>query len=131
MNFEKFLHKKVQVEKEGYTYYYWYLINKKEKNGVHFHGAKQHDLETFFTEGFNFNNNQYGFVTHGIERHSTKPIYEGQKPLKNCDVTGEDCYCSGTSLYASENLGHIDPDNSDNFIWAELYYLYSEWFEKK
>jgi hypothetical protein len=130
MNFEKFIHKKVQVIKETHTFYYWYLINKKDRNGVHFHGAKYNDLEEYFKSPFN-NGNQYRFDTHGLEIHSCVPIYPNQKPLKNCEVTGGDCYCDGTSLTASEWLGDVNPDNSDDRIWADLYYFYASHFEEE
>lgn len=128
-DFNKFIYKKVQIIQENYTYYYWYLINKELRNGVHFHGVKRHDSEEYFK--LPFNNNQYGFETLGIESHSKEPLYEGHKPIPNCDVTGGDCYCDGTSLYASEKLGDINPDKCDERVWFELHYLYKNWHEGK
>lgn len=126
MNYEKFIYKKMQIQQEKQTYYYWYLINKENREGVHFHGAKIHDLSN---ELFTSYINEYGFKTYGIEQHSKTPLYPDQEPVKDCEVTCGDCYCSGTSLYASENLGDVNPDNCDPKVWMELEYLYKEWFE--
>lgn len=125
MNYEKFIYLKQQSFKDGYIFYYWYLIDKETREGVHFHGAKQLDLKEYSSC------NQYGFETYGIEKHSKEPVYEGQKPIKNCIVTCGDCYPDGTSLYASENLGHVNPDNCDPQVWSELEYLYKSWFENE
>lgn len=123
MNHEKFIYKKIQYIRECSVFYYWYLINKKTREGVHFHGCTHTD------ENLIFDCNYHGFMTHGLEMHSKKPLYEGQAPVDNCDVTGGDCYCDGTSLGARERLGHINPEDDDAFIWHELECFYQERFE--
>lgn len=47
-------------------------------------------------------------------------------------MTGGDCYCDGSSLQASERLGHIDPDSEDDeeYIWIVLRAYYYNWIEE-
>lgn len=125
---DKFIYKKTQVLRDSHTVYYWYLIHKTLRNGVHFHGVRTHDLDEYFKSSFC--DNKFGFNTSGIESHSKTQTYEGQTPIDYCEVTGGECFCDGTSLYASENLGHVNPDFCDEEVWFHLHKLYSNWHEK-
>ena len=122
---EEFIYQKRITETgNSAAFYEWYVINKKTREGVHFHGVVSRD------PGIYFDLNRYNFMTHGIEMHSKTPRYEGQKALPNCFVTGGDCYHDGTSLGARENLGHIDPTGRDDEqIYSELLYWYRSEFE--
>ena len=129
-DFEKFIYKKVCFEEPEVRFHLWYLIDKKTREGVHFHGQE-------YRENYNASdyrpwyNNQHRFSAHGIEMHKKTPVYEGQKPLENCDVTGGDCYCDGSSLQASEQLGHINPNKDDDYVWSVLHYYFGIWIEEK
>ena len=61
--------------------------------------------------------------------HSTKPAYDGQKYLEDCEVTCGKCYPDGTSLGATEDLGYVDPENKyhEEMIWLVLY----DWFRSR
>lgn len=123
-DFDKFTYKKVQVIQDKATYFFWYLINKDRREGVHFHGALYED-KTMCSLC-----NQHGFMTHGIEAHRKTPSYKEHKPVPNCDVTGGDCYCDGSSLQAEQHLGHIDPTGrDDDIIWNVLHEYYGHWIE--
>lgn len=115
---------KEQHFKGSDIYYYWYIADAK-RNGVHFHGVKSDKLSEFLSV------NRYSFGTYGIEVHSVKAMYEGQTPISNCRVTGGDCYCDGTSLYAEERLGHVNPDNCDAEVWGVLENFYDDKFRTK
>jgi len=130
MDHDKFLYEKKQILQDGVTTYMWYLINRDKRNGVHFHGRKKHDVGEYFRTPF-CNGNQFCFDASGIESHSKTPIYKDHKPIENCFVTGGDCYYDGTSLIATERLGHVDPDNCDAEVWCELEYLYKQWHEEQ
>ena len=123
MRHDKFIYKKVQILRDDVTYFYWYMINKKKRDGVHFHGVHHKDDEVYAKYAFEGNN--YNFTAHGIEIHSPTKMYDHQTPIKNCEVTQGDCYCDGTSLGAIEDLGHICPNGNDSFIWYTLsrYYI--------
>lgn len=129
MDYKKFIYRKVQIVQENLTAYYWYLINRETREGVHFHGHQYKDPKDSF---YVFGDNSHGFDAHGIERHKKTPDREGHTPVKDCDVTGGDCYCDGTSLAASERLGWINPDSSDDdAIYNVLEEYYFHWFERK
>lgn len=117
----EFKYWKEQHFKEGCVYYFWYIADQ-ERNGVHFHGVKSEKPDQF---GFA---NRHNFQTHGIEIHSKTPRYEEQKPIPDCHVTKGDCYCDGTSLYAEERLGHVNPDNCDDEVWHVLESFYRTHF---
>jgi hypothetical protein len=122
-NYEKFTYMKQVVETELCISYAWYLMDKhKARQGVHFHGVVYNRDKNL---GFQ---NKHGFMAHGIESHSQKPHSEYDTPLKNCIVTCGDCYCDGSSLQASERLGWINPDGSDDeAIWEVLHGYYDAW----
>lgn len=128
MDHEKFRYKKEKWFSKSSTNYAWYVIGAESKEGVHFHGVVYHDEE--YVSKFILGDNNFGFAAHGIEAHKTKPMYEGQNPIKNCQVTGGDCYCDGSSLQASERLGWINPEGSDDeTIYRVLEGYYRNWIE--
>lgn len=131
-DFKRFFYKKTVVEEGDTIWLAWYLIDRERREGVHFHGIQYKDSYKPVTYE-PWENNQYRFASHGIEKHSKTPLYEGQEPLKDCEVTGGDCYCDGTSLMARERLGHINPDskNDDDTIWMTLHYFFRAWFEEE
>lgn len=124
-NKDFYYRKQIEFNENGKRYY-WYLVHKQKREGVHFHG---------FVDNISFNTygvNKYGFMPWGIECHRKSPIYDGQTPIKECWVTKGDCFCDGSSLQAQEVLGHIDPENEmdDNFIWITLHDYYENWIDK-
>lgn len=133
-DFDDFIYKKVQTELEDRTYFYWYLIHRNSRNGAHFHGcqySENYDSSTCTPwEYSEHGTSQYRFASQGIEIHSTKPLYNGHKPLSSfCNVTQGDCYCDGTSLYADRELGFINPSGADDeIIWNVLHNYYSQQF---
>lgn len=126
MDHEKFIYYKTQIIGKDDISYSWYLIDKKRREGVHFHGG------TMVNDPVGISN-QYRFFAHGIECHKKTPHFEGHESIKgHCIVTGGDCFCDGSSLQASEQLGHINPDGSDDFlIWSVLHQYYGYWIEKE
>ena len=108
----------------GDVFYYWYIADS-ERNGVHFHGLRYERAREFLRV------NRYRFYTLGIGIHSKKAIYDGQTPISDCHVTGGNCYCDGTSLYAEERLGHVNPDNCDAEVWHVLENFYDDKFKAK
>jgi len=128
LNHEKFIYWKEQRIDSYCVTYGWFLADKKTREGVHFHCTKRHDQ----TKASFYSSNGYGCDCFGIERHSKSPIYEGQRPVKDCHVTGGDCYCDGTSLWAERDLGHICPDGKDDdSIWGVLHGYYYSWIEPR
>lgn len=132
MDYKNYIYKKVQILQEKQTYFYWYLIHNENRVGVHFHGCQYSEDYEYGEycpwDGFEGGRNKYRFSTRGIEIHDKKPIYENQKPLKNCEVTGGDCYCDGTSLMAERQLGFINPSGEDDvYIWNVLH----DWFDSR
>lgn len=127
-DFKRFFYKKTVVEEGDTIWRAWYLIDKQTREGVHFHGYQYKDS---YENGdyIPWRGNMYRFSPHGIEKHRTKPIYKGQEPLKNCNVTGGDCYCDGTSLQASREFGRINPEKEDDYIWETLRHYYRIWIE--
>lgn len=125
MNHEKFIYYKTQQVGPKEVQYAWFLIDKKTREGVHFHGY------TIADDRFNMAN-MFGFFAAGIESHRQKPNYEGHEPVKgNCIVTGGDCYCDGSSLQASERLGNVHPERDDATIWNVLHEYFGYWIEEK
>lgn len=126
MNYEKFIYFKCQGITAKSVTYQWYLIDKVTREGVHFHGTVTPDLGMAF-------NNTHGFMANGIECHRKKPNYEGHTPAPSyCIVTQGDCYCDGSSLQASERLGWVNPDGSDDVaIWNVLHEYFESWIENK
>lgn len=126
---ERFIYKKVQVESEVSKDFFWYLIARETREGVHFHGSQYKDKARF--DAFNYSNNRYSFAAYGIEMHSIKPRYERQKPIEYyCEVVGGEnkCYCDGSSLQASERLGWVNPEGSDDTaIWNTLHEYFDSW----
>lgn len=124
MNNKDFIYKKVQILEDNGTYYFWYLIHRETRTGVHFHGKKydNNDMGSM--------SNRHSFMPYGLEIHSKTPNYEGHTPIENCEVTGGDCYCDGSSLMASERLGFVNPDSEqdEKNIWFVLHDLYESWF---
>lgn len=53
-----------------------------------------------------------------IDYHSPVPLYPDQIPVHDCQYTGGDCYCDGTSLGASELFDKAVADPSE--IWKTL-----------
>lgn len=133
---DRFIYKKMQFLEKDVTGYFWYLIHKETRNGVHFHGQQYNENYEYgdFCPWDDFENgrNHYRFAAHGIELHSTKPMYKGHKKLEYpCDVTCGDCYCDGTSLMASRSLGFINPDGQhDIMIWNVLHDWYDNNFKE-
>jgi hypothetical protein len=127
MNHEKFIYHKTQTVGKIDTGYNWYLIDRKTREGVHFHGS-------VYLKGSMLGlANQYGFFAAGIECHKTKPHFEGHKPIPgHCIVTGGECYADGSSLQAEERLGDVNPDGSEDLrIWNVLHEYYGYWIEEK
>lgn len=129
-DYTKFHYKKVVLDYEDSVWFSWYLIDKETREGVHLHGYQYKDSYKV-GEYIPWENNMYRFSPHGIEMHRTKPVYEGQEPLKDCEVTGGDCFCDGTSLAAKRVFGHINPETEDDYIWMKLRYYYRIWIEEK
>ena len=119
-----FFYKKVQVLDKDGAYHLWYLINRKQRQGVHFHGRLYKEPSDYVKQ-----DNRYGFMAHGIESHNRQPVYDEQTPVEGCEVTGGKCYCDGSSLQASERLGYINPNREldDSYIWAVLHEYYESW----
>jgi hypothetical protein len=129
MDYAKFIYKKEQVVREKYTAHFWYLINSETREGVHFHGHQYKDPKDAFSF---YGENRHCFYAMGIEMHSKTPRHENHKALPNCQVTLGDCYCDGSSLSASERLGWINPDGSDDeHIWGVLHQFYGYWIEPR
>ena len=122
MDFENFTYKKEQWVKPNQIIFYWYLINIERREGVHFHGVLRED-DKYFT------GNKYHFAAYGIEAHYKKPLCDKHQPVKNCFVTGGDCYCTGSSLQADERLGYINPSSIEHErdIWHVLHEYYNIW----
>lgn len=130
-HYDKFLHKKEIIEEtEDRKHFAWYLINKRTREGVHFHGYQIISNEKRECCNPLIDLNIYDFCALGIEQHAKTPLHKGHTPLKNCPVTNGDCYCDGTSLSAQEQLGHIDPNDAsdEDYIWLTLYDFYEDWF---
>ena len=117
-----FTYKKVIFYYDESKWYGWYLIHKATRQGVHFHGRQWSDGE------YRRQENQFNFSCLGVEAHHLKPVYDGQKPIESCDVTGGDCYCDGTGM-AGERFSHIDPDSlkDDEYIFGRLHKFYEDW----
>jgi hypothetical protein len=126
---KNFIYKKVSFARDGLgTNYAWYLINKERREGVHFHGCK-YAVGTEVYDILARDCNKHNFSTYGIESHKKTKQHENQTPQENCDVTGGDCYCDGSSLQAREKLGFINPDSldDDRYIWNVLHDYYASW----
>lgn len=123
MNWEKFIYLKQQRIDVTGIFYAWYIIDRKTREGVHFHGYTMNEDKFSMC-------NKFGFFAAGIEMHKTKPHYEGHEPIKgHCMVTLGDCYCDGSSLQASERLGEIHPERDDLQIWNVLHEYFGHWIE--
>lgn len=98
------IEKKSTVHFENYKHYTWELTFPEKKSGVHAHGKKDKNGV---------------FVVFGFEIHSPKPLCDGQTSLPNCHITGGDCFHEGSSLYAIEKIGHINPDDplQDQYVF--------------
>lgn len=59
-----------------------------------------------------------------IDYHSPVPLYVDQTPQRDCEYTGGDCYCDGSSLESNTlfNKWLEDPE----YVWVEL----EEWLER-
>lgn len=123
MNLKDFYYQKRVAYREFEMDYEWYLIHKASKSGVHFHGHKYHDPAPHRSL---LGCNRYNFSTFGIERHA--PSGEGKPSHEQCWVTAGPCWHDGTSLGASERLGHINPDRDDDEVWAVLEDYHQSWF---
>jgi len=66
--------------------------------------------------------------TAGLDGHWKKPQYEGQSPVKNCVVTGGDCYCDGTSLTGDVFSALVT--EGDEAVWKILEDRYETWRPK-
>lgn len=126
MDYENFIYKKVKILQENRTYFYWYLIHKETRNGVHFHGCQYgqgYDCKgitpPWAMSEHGENRSRFttqGFTTQGIEVHSKEPRHTEYKPLENYEVA------------ADRDLGFINPDGSDDdYIWNTLH----DWFESQ
>ncbi len=128
MNHEKFIYHKTQTIGTVEIMYSWYLIEKKTREGVHFHGTlatKNNPISGLSLF------NKFNFMASGIECHRKKPNYEGHTPIKgHCIVTQGECYCDGSSLQASEQLGHINPATDDDSVWSVLHLYFGYWIEE-
>jgi len=127
---KNFIYKKMQFVEVGFIQYFWYLIHRETRNGVHFHGQQYNENYDYGKycpwDDFEHGRSCHRFSAHGIEVHSIKPMYNGQTAIEDCDVTGGDCYCDGSSLSASRYLGHINPNGSDDVvIWNVLH----DWYD--
>jgi hypothetical protein len=131
MDHEKFHYWKEQVINSAEVRYLWYMQNKETRQAVHFHGSV-YDQSSEFGKICARMANHFGFITMGIELHSPTPLYEGQKPITNCKVMGGECYIDGTSLYAREALGHINPNGgNDAQIWSVLGSFWRSHFQQE
>jgi len=121
-----FIYKKVEYITDDKSTIYWYLIHKTRREGVHFWGWANSKTMAGM-------HNSYGFYAAGIEGHRKTPHYKDHKPMSNCYVTQGYCYHDGSSLQASERLGHINPSNSfDNeYIWYVLHEYFDAWVKEQ
>ena len=60
-----------------------------------------------------------------IGQHHKEPQYEDQIPSNDCEVTGGQCFCDGTSLWGKEEwmLGFLHGGSDWLFARLEEYYL--------
>jgi hypothetical protein len=125
-NTEKFIYKKMQITDKWGVRYFWYLIDPSRGEGVHFHGQIANIRDNYFK------GNKFDFFAMGIEAHFKEPKYEGQGFTKNCDVTGGNCYCDGSSL-AADRLNYINPNDAyyDTHIWNVLHEFFDNWILNK
>lgn len=119
MDYENFIYKKEQYFNDDNVTFYWYLINKKRREGVHLYGIQRPDT-TYFK------GNQYNFFPLSIEAHYQKPSYEGEGSVDDCFVTGGKCYCTGSSSMAERMFRYTNPKN-DEYIWKTLHKCYNDW----
>ena len=108
--------RKMQHLHDNFTGYSWAIFMPSRKIAVEFHGRKfpeRKDQEFLRMNRFNF-------TTSRIEVHRSTPIYEGQGKIEGCIIMGGDCYTTGSSLYAEERLGHVNPDDCDEEVWGVL-----------
>ena len=127
MNFKEFTYVKEQVIHNDWIEYFWYLVNSKRREGVHFHGIKYEKPSEFYDV------NRFLFSVHGIESHRKNPSYEGAMPYEGyCWVTHGTCYPDGSTINAKESLEHINPDGSnDSEIWMVLHKFYNDWIDRE
>lgn len=125
---EGFKYKKQQYFDAKGCYYFWYLIDPLRQEGVHFHGRLYNN-----PDGYVKQDNKFGFYACGIEGHFKKRKHKWQAAIQKCDVTGGKCYCDGSSLQASERLGHINPNdnNHEKYIWCVLHEYFNIWILNK
>jgi len=64
----------------------------------------------------------------GCDGHWKTPSYKEQSPIQNCDVTGGDCYCDGTSL--TDDLFTLLVTEGDEALWKKLEERYEAWRPK-
>ena len=69
---------------------------------------------------------RHGSDPLGIERHSRRPLHEGDEPDR-CDILEGPCYPDGSSLDARHlSLEWARAGFDDEVIWAELERRYAE-----
>ena len=67
MNYDKFIYVKHQYPRNDTVNHRWYLINKKTRQGVHFHGDEY--LDNYDLGSYTFclwDNNEFRFTPHGV-----------------------------------------------------------------
>jgi hypothetical protein len=69
--------------------------------------------------------NQYPWIC-SFDYHSKKPFYGGQYSVKECELTGGECYCDGTSLNEELRLEFLR--DGDKAIWKALELKYEDIF---
>lgn len=71
--------------------------------------------------------NPFGGDGWDIGYHAYTPRWEGQTPMKDCDILGCDCYYDGTSLGASEFFPEF-LEGGEKVVWKMLEERYADTF---
>lgn len=67
-------------------------------------------------------------VSAGLDGHWKVPQYEGQPPMKNCQLTGGDCYCDGTAL--TDDVFQLLVREGEEAVWKLMESRYEAWRPK-
>ena len=62
----------------------------------------------------------------GVDGHWKIPSYEWQTPIKDCLITGGDCYCDGSALLSTDIFNLLVAEGEEP-VWAKLEELYNSW----
>jgi len=123
MDHVNFIYEKHQEFDASDCTYSWCIINKKTRNGVDFSGIKYYDGNTAA--------NSHGFFPYGFEFHRVPDDKYAVTSDDYCNVTLGACAHDGSSRWAMETLGKIDPCGSDDAtIWQTLSHVYHSVFVK-